>query len=122
MALISIDSGSGYVDMVPPSSMEVVPNEIVKSSRNTLGDLYKFRITVKTTIKLQWAVIGTSDKTKLMSSTSGNSFQVKYFDMSTSTYRYGKFYRGSDLKISPVTNWEGTDFRYYNVSMSLVEF
>lgn len=122
MALISIDSGSGYVDMPPPSAMEVVPNEIVKSSRNALGNLYKFRIAVKTTINVEWAVIKSEDKTRLMNATSGNSFQVKFFDMPTSTIKYGKFYRGSDLKISPVTNLEGSDFRYYSVSMSLVEF
>lgn len=122
MVLLAISSGGGYVDMPPPSSMETIPNEIVKSSRNALGNLYKFRINVKATINLEWAVISDEDKTKLMNATRGNSFEVKYYDMTTSSIKYGKFYRGSDMKISPVTNWDGSKFRYYNVSMSLVEF
>lgn len=122
MVLLAISSGGGYVDMPPPSAMETIPNEIVKSSRNALGNLYKFRINVKTTINIEWAVINDEDKTKLMDATSGNSFEVKYYDMTTSSIKYGKFYRGSDMKISPVTNWDGSKFRHYNVFMSLVEF
>lgn len=122
MVLLAIDSGGGYVDMPPPSDMRPIPNEIVKSSRNALGNLYKFRINVKTTIKLEWAVINDEDKTKLLEATSGNSFQVKYYDMGTSSIKYGKFYRGSDLDMAPVVNWDGTKFPYYTVSMSLVEF
>lgn len=122
MSLISIDSGSGYIDVPAPSSMTTIPNELVKSSRNALGNLYKFRINVKTTISLTWNVMTSEDKTRLLNATSGNSFSVKYFDMTDSTFKFGTFYRGSDLSVEPLKRFNGTDFEHYTVKMSLVEF
>ena len=122
MSLISIDSGSGYIDVPAPSSMTTIPNELVKSSRNALGNLYKFRINVKMSINLSWNVMSSADKTKLLNATSGNSFSVKYFDMTDSTFKYGTFYRGSDLDVQPLKRFDGTDFDHYTVKMSLVEF
>lgn len=122
MSLIAIDSGSGYIDVPAPSSMTTIPNELVKSSRNALGNLYKFRINVKTTISLTWNVMTSEDKTRLLSATSGNSFSVKYFDMTDSTFKFGTFYRGSDLDVQPLKRFDGTDFDHYTVKMSLVEF
>ena len=122
MALLAIDSGSGYVDVPAPSSMTTIPNELVKSSRNALGNLYKFRINVKMTINVTWNVISSADKTRLLNATSGNSFSVKYFDMTSSTVKFGTFYRGSDLSVEPLKRFNGSDFEHYKVSMSLVEF
>lgn len=122
MSLIAIDSGSGYIDVPAPSSMTTIPNELVKSSRNALGNLYKFRINVKTTISLTWNVMTSEDKTRLLSATSGNSFSVRYFDMTDSTFKFGTFYRGSDLSVEPLKRFNGTDFEHYTVKMSLVEF
>lgn len=122
MALLAINSGSGYVDVPAPSSMTTVPNELVKSSRNALGNLYKFRINVKMSISLTWNVISSADKTRLLNATSGNSFSVRYFDMTDSTFKFGTFYRGSDLDVQPLNCFDGTDFKHYTVKMSLVEF
>lgn len=122
MSLISIDSGSGYIDVPAPSSMTTIPNELVKSSRNALGNLYKFRINVKMSISVTWNVLSSADKTRLLNATSGNSFSVKYFDMTNSTFKYGTFYRGSDLSVEPLKRFNGTDFEHYKVTMSLVEF
>lgn len=122
MALLAINSGSGYVDVPAPSSMTTIPNELVKSSRNSLGNLYKFRINVKMSISLTWNVISSADKTRLLNATSGNSFSVKYFDMTDSTFKFGTFYRGSDLDVQPLNRFDGADFKHYTVKMSLVEF
>ena len=122
MALLAIDSGSGYADMPAPSSMTTIPNELNKSSRNALGNLYKFRINVKMSISLTWNVLSSADKTRLLNATSGNSFSVKFFDMTDSTFKFGTFYRGSGLDVQPLKRFDGTDFEYYTVKMSLVEF
>lgn len=122
-SLLAVQSGGSYIDLTSPSSMHVIPNEIVKSSRNTLGNLYKFRINVKTTIELEWAGVLSDQKTTICTLTEPNSFNVRYFDMPTSTFKYGNFYRGSDFDIEPVGGrWSGSDFQRYKITMSLVEF
>lgn len=125
MALISIqDSLGNYIDLPTPSvgGYECPPNEITKSSRNTLGNLYKYRINVKRSINITWNAVTPSQKATILSLTSGNSFQVKYFDIQEGTYRYGKFYRGSDLKVIPHPPFKNDEFHHYEITMSLTEF
>lgn len=122
MGLIAVQSNGAYVDLAPPSAMSTVPNEIVKSSRNTLGTLYKYRIAVKTSIALEWWGVTSAQKTRICSLTEPNQFNVRYFDMSTSMFKYGQFYRGSDFTIEPIGRFDGSDFDHYRITMSLVEF
>lgn len=123
MGMIAISIDGDYRDLPPPSvgGFEVIPEEIVKSSRNTLGNLYKFRIAVKRSIRLKWDVISPEDKALILESTSGNTFNVKYFDMQEGTFKYGTFYRGNDLSITPRPPFKNGEFRMYDISMSLVE-
>ena len=123
MGMIAISIDGDYRDLPPPSvgGFEVIPEEIVKSSRNTLGNLYKFRIAVKRSIRLKWDVISPEDKALILESTSGNTFNVKYFDMQEGTFKYGTFYRGNDLSITPHPPFKNGEFRMYDISLSLVE-
>ena len=123
MALIAVSVDGEYIDLPTPAvgGYEVKPEEITKSSRNTLGNLYKYRITVKRSIMLKWAVVTPAEKDLIMSSTSGNSFQVKYFDIQEGAYKYGKFYRGNDLAVTPYPPFKDGEFRMYDIAFSIVE-
>ena len=123
MALIAVSVDGEYIDLPTPAvgGYEVKPEEITKSSRNTLGNLYKYRITVKRSIMLKWAVVTPAEKDLIMSSTAGNSFQVKYFDIQEGAYKYGKFYRGNDLAVTPYPPFKDGEFRMYDIAFSIVE-
>lgn len=123
MALIAVSVDGDYLDLPTPAlgGYEVRPEEITKSSRNTLGDLYKFRVAVKRSITLKWVCVDPSDKDMILQSTAGNSFFVKYFDFQEGTYKYGKFYRGNDLSVTPHPPFKDREFRMYDISFSIVE-
>ncbi len=123
-SLLAVSSGGGYVDLPCPSYQKYssVPNEVVKAGTNTKGVLYKDRIRIRQTISVGWDCLTPDEKNSILSLTSGNSFQVRYFDCAESTFRYGKFYRGSDLAVTPILRYNGTEFGAYNITMSLVEF
>lgn len=123
-AIIAVASGGSYVDMPTPAYMgySSVPNEVNKAGTNTAGVLYKDRIRIRNTISLKWNAITPADKNLALSLTSANDFNCRYFDCETSTFKYGKFYRGNDLAITPILQYDGTDFGAYNITMSLVEF
>lgn len=123
MALIAVSMDGTYTDLPTPAvgGYEVRPEEITKSSRNTLGNLYKYRIAVKRSIVLKWVAISPTDKDMVLQATAGNSFQVKYFDIQEGTYKYGKFYRGNDLSVLPYPPFKDGEFRMYDISMSIVE-
>lgn len=122
MALISVSTTEGVKELPTPSAYDVIPNEITKSSRNTLGNLYKYRIAIKRSITVSWNILTPEQKNLVLSATQPNKFRVTYFDSSTSTYLSGSFYRGNDLTITPVPPFKDGEFRYYSVSMSLTEF
>lgn len=124
MTLIAVSTGTSYTPLAPPSSYSCIPNEISKAGRNAVGLLYKDRITVKNTIKLQWNAITPAQKSTILSLTSGNSFHVQYFDVQSGTTKYGLFYRGNDLEVTPLVNWSNADneFTAYSIKMSMVEF
>lgn len=125
-ALLAIGEGGGYTDLPMPNEngYSTKLEEISKSSRNVMGNLYKFRITMKQTINVEWNLTSPEDKNLITSLTRGNSFQVKYFDTETSTFQYGKFYRGSDYQVTPQIRYDkvGNEFMYYNIKMTMVEF
>ena len=123
-SVLAISGASGYIDLPTPAydGYRSTPNEIVKSSRNTLGNLFKSRINVKRTISVEWHGI-TAEQTMLITSlTEPNSFNVRYFDTFTGTFRYGDFYLGNDLEITPLGRWKGSGFDRYTVKASFVEF
>jgi hypothetical protein len=124
MNLLAISSGGSYIDLPAPAygGYSTVPQEIVKSGRNTAGTLYKERITVKQTITVTWQAITPQQKNQILGLTAGNSFNVRYFDTTDGTVKYGLFYRGNDLEITPLVRFDGTEFVAYNVKMSMVEF
>lgn len=123
-ALLAVSSGGVYVDLPTPAKdgYTTTPNELSNAGRNTSGVLYKDRIRVSQSIEVTWNGLTPEEKNELLSLTSTNSFNVRYFDTQDSTIKYGLFYRGSDLVITPLVRYDGTDFVAYNVSMSLVEF
>ena len=122
MALISVSTSQGVTELPTPSTYDVVPNEITKASRNILGNLYKRRITVKRSITVSWNILTPEQKNLIMSATQPTKFSVTYFDSSTSTYLSGSFYRGNDVRVTPLPPFKDGEFRYYSVSMSLAEF
>lgn len=123
-AIIAVASGGSYVDLPCPAYMgySSVPNEVVISGTNTAGVLYKDRVRIRHSISLTWNAVTPDEKNTILSLTSGNSFQVRHFDCSTSEFRYGKFYRGNDLAITPLLTYDGVEFGAYNITMSMVEF
>ena len=123
MALIAVSIDGAYTDLPTPAvgGYEVRPEEITKSSRNTLGNLYKYRIAVKRSITLKWVTVSPAEKDMIMQATAGNSFQVKYFDIQEGIYKYGKFYRGNDLTVTPYPPFKDGEFRMYDISFTIVE-
>ena len=123
MALIAISIDGSYTDLPTPAvgGYEVRPEEITKSSRNTLGNLYKYRIAVKRSITLKWVTVSPAEKDMIMQATAGNSFQVKYCDIQEGIYEYGKFYRGNDLTVTPYPPFKDGEFRMYDISFTIVE-
>ena len=123
MALIAVSIDGAYTDLPTPAvgGYEVRPEEITKSSRNTLGNLYKYRIAVKRSISLKWVTVSPAEKNRIMQATAGNSFQVKYFDIQEGIYKYGKFYRGNDLTVTPYPPFKDGEFRMYDISFTIVE-
>ena len=123
MALIAVSIDGAYTDLPTPAvgGYEVRPEEITKSSRNTLGNLYKYRIAVKRSITLKWAAVSPAEKDMIMQATAGNSFQAKYFDIQEGIYKYGKFYRGNDLTVTPYPPFKDGEFRMYDISFTIVE-
>ena len=123
MALIAVSIDGAYTDLPTPAvgGYEVRPEEITKSSRNTLGNLYKYRIAVKRSISLKWVAVSPPEKDRIMQATAGNSFQVKYFDIQEGIYKYGKFYRGNDLTVTPYPPFKDGEFRMYDISFTIVE-
>ena len=123
MALIAVSIDGAYTDLPTPAvgGYEVRPEEITKSSRNTLGNLYKYRIAVKRSISLKWVTVSPAEKDMIMQATAGNSFQVKYFDIQEGIYKYGKFYRGNDLTVTPYPPFKDGEFRMYDISFTIVE-
>lgn len=123
MALIAVSIDGAYTDLPTPAvgGYEVRPEEITKSSRNTLGNLYKYRIAVKRSITLKWVAVSPAEKDMIMQATAGNSFQVKYFDIQEGIYKYGKFYRGNDLAVTPYPPFKDGEFRMYDISFTIVE-
>ena len=122
--LLAISDGSEYVDMPVPSVYKAKPEEVVKAGRNTMGTLYKERITVKRTISLEWHGISPEAKNQILTATKGNSFNARYYDPEEDAIQYGLFYRGNDLEITPLVKWDADrdEFIAYDITMSLVEF
>ena len=125
-APLAISNGGEYIDLPMPNEdgYSTKLEEISKSSRNAVGTLYKFRIALKQTITVEWNLTAPEDKNLITSLTSGNSFQVRYFDTEDSTFKYGKFYRGSDYQVTPQIRYkkDENEFMYYNIKMSMVEY
>ena len=110
---------------LPTPSMdgyECTPNEIVKASRNALGNLYKYRINVKRSIKVSWNVLSHEEFEWIIKITSTNDFYLKYWDLQEQTVRTGRFYRGNDLSMIGKPPLKDGKFRYYSVYMSFEEF
>lgn len=122
MKLIAVANTQGqYVDLPTPSEYVATPNEDSKAQRNVMRNLYKRRLAVKRTINLSWKVVTPTEKDLILSLTSGNSFQCRYFDPQDG-WKYGKFYRGNDIQVKPLVRWNGSEFTAYSITMTLGEF
>ena len=88
------------------------------------GELIKRHIAWKYTIEVKWVGLSASEKNTIMSATGGEWFYVDFLDMDTDTIKSGhKMYRGTGQQ---VTGWGPFNantgrFKYYDVSMSLIE-
>ncbi|MFA6734021.1 MAG: hypothetical protein WCS71_02865 [Sphaerochaetaceae bacterium] len=123
MRVLAISKGGAYIELPQPSfgGYTTQTQEIVKASRNALGNLYKFRINTKKTIEVQWSGFTAEEKNLIWSLTSDNSFNVRYLDVEDDQVKYGKFYRGNDSKVSPMLTLRGQRFDLYEIKMTLVE-
>lgn len=123
MSILAVKSGASYIELPDPAykGYKTVRNELTKADRNTLGNLIKERIAIKTTIEVEWKGISKTEKDRIMSSTSANTFQARYLDMDGDEVRLGTFYRGSDAEITGYGRFSGSSFQYYDLKISLVE-
>lgn len=122
-ALLAVSSGGDYIDLPCPSygKYSSVPNEVSRAGTNTKEVVYKDRVRIRYTISVGWDCLTKGEKNLILNLTGGNSFQVRYFDCSDSTFKYGRFYRGNDLSITPILRYADDEFGGYNITMSLVE-
>lgn len=123
MSIIAVQSEGSYVELADPAyqGYTSVANELSKSDRNTLGTMIKERITIKATLEIEWRGLNKVQKDAIMSSTSTNTFNVRFYDVDDDCVKYGKFYRGADVSVTPYGKFDGSSFQYYDVSISLVE-
>ena len=98
-----------------------VAQELTKADRNTLGNLIKERITIKVTISAEWKGLTKAEKDAVMSSTSGNTFSLSYFNLDDDSTATGTFYRGSDYEVAGYGKFNGNCFQYYDVKLSFIE-
>lgn len=123
MSVLSVLVGSSYIDLPTPAykGYKTLRNELSKADRNTLGDLIKERITLKTSIEIEWHGLTPSQKNTVLSATSANLFKLTYLNLEDDMYYSAMFYRGSDLEITGYGRFDGTSFARYDITMSLVE-
>lgn len=123
MRVLAISKGGEYIELPQPSfgGYTTQTQEIVKASRNVLGNLYKNRINTKKTIEVLWSGFTAEEKNLIWSLTSDNSFNVRYLDVEDDQVKYGTFYRGNDSKVSPMLTLRGQRFDLYEIKMTLVE-
>ena len=124
MSVLAVSSGGTYIDLPTPAyrGYRTYPNEISKADRNTLGDLIKQRITVKQSISVSWVGLNRDQKTQIIDLVGGDHFQCRYLCLEDDSVRYGKFYAGDDLEITGYGHFDGTQFTYYDISVTFVEF
>ena len=119
---MSVLTASGTVLPDPAyQGYSTVSQELSNADRNTLGDLIKERIAIKVTITAEWKGLTKADKDKVVSSTSANTFSLRYFDLDDDSTSSGTFYRGSDYEIVGYGKFDGSKFQYYDVKMSFIE-
>ena len=123
-AVLAVSSGGDYIDLPDPAyqAYTSIANEISNSDRNTLGNLIKERVAIKYSVTVEWHGLSSAQKNLLISLTDPNSFQLRYRSIMDDQIKYGKFYRGNDLKITGYGKFNGVTFQYYDVAMSMVEF
>lgn len=125
MRLLAISDGGTYVDLPPPSTYSALPQSIDKAGRNVNADLYREIINTKFAIQVSWNAISPADKNTVMLLTKNKEFNVRYFDLTDSTFKYGRFYRGNDLAITPLVRWDPNrnEFVAYKIdTFSLTEY
>lgn len=123
MSVLSVKVGASFVDLPDPSykCYKTVRNELTKADRNTLGDLIKERITLKTTIVVEWHGLTNTQKNLIMSATEPNLFKLRYLNMDEDNFLTATFYRGDDIELTGYGRFDGTKFARYDINMSLVE-
>ena len=86
------------------------------------GELIKHHIAWKYTIDVQWRGLSAQEKNTIMNATSGEWFLVDFIDMNTDQLVEGiKMYRGTGQTITGYGKFKDQQFRYYDVSMSLIQ-
>lgn len=123
MKVLAISSEGAYVDLPDPAycGYTAIPNDVVRAGTNTSGKTYIDFIRTRYTITVSWSAVGAAQKNQILDLTNGYDLNVRYFDVTDGTTRYGTFYRGNDLAVTPVLRYDGTEFGAYNIDMSLVE-
>lgn len=123
MSVLAANSTGSYIELPDPAytAYGSTPEELTKADRNTLGNLIKERIAIKMTIKAEWHGLTAEQKNAITTSTSANTFSMRYLDVFDDTVKYGTFYRGSSPEIKGYGRFTGTTFQYYDVVMEFVE-
>lgn len=124
---------AGATKLVSPSEYSVQKQEIVKSSRNGRGDLFKYHLNWKYTISAVWYAVTKEQAMEIASATgSEGTILVNFYDPESDSVKSGHFYRGNDFKMSGVDHmvWQTTGttartpmgFAHYRVELSLIEY
>ncbi len=124
-AVLAVLVAGSYVDLPTPCrrGYTVVSKDLdAGSERNIEGLLVRDRLTVKRQITVSWTCLSNADKNRLVSLTSAEKIGLRYHDVQDDTVRYGQFYRGSDYSIEPMSQFDGTAFTFFDVSMTFTEY
>ena len=88
------------------------------------GELIKHHIAWKWTIDVQWKGLTASEKNLIMNYTGDEWCYVDFLDMDTNTYKTNvKMYRGTGQQVTGYGPFNAStgQFKYYDVSMSLIQ-
>lgn len=90
MALIEING----VALPTPSEFSVGVMDISKAERNANGNLIIERINTKKKLSLKYSYLSASNLSVILSAISMTTFNVRYLDPVSNSYRSSRFYTG----------------------------
>lgn len=121
---IASEGSSSYTALPEPSigsyDVQIYDIDSSNAGRDQAGYMHRDRVAIKRKINCSWNNVSPSVVANIVSVTSAQFFNVKYFDTPTNTIRTGTFYAGD--KSSPLyTNSAPTGSVVSSFSVNFIE-